>query len=216
MTLEQLRARFRQESGDLKPRYLWSNAEIDQYLNEAEADAARRGGLLVDSTSEASEAVVFAGDLAGDLHPSVVYIRRARRVGGNMLTPRVSRAMDEEVPGWEDNQPSTPIVFVPDWESGKIRLWPTPTVDTAIKMSVVRTPLSPMVNDSDTPEIPARYHDGLVFGALARGYLKRDADTYDPEGAAGFEGRFAAIFGPAVTALDEHWALEQYYDIGHR
>ena len=124
MNLLELRQAFRKETQDLQAPYAWSDEEIDRYLNEAEDDAARRSGLLVDSTSVAAEYDIAAGDEAIELHPSVIYIRRVRPTGGMPWVPRVVRSMDEEIPGWEDTPASVPRVFVPDWESGKLRLWP--------------------------------------------------------------------------------------------
>lgn len=216
MKLSDLRQTFRDETGDTAEPYLWSDDKVDRYLNEAESDAARRAGLLVDSQSEASECEVLASELSGDLHQSVIYIRRARMASGGQLVPRVSRAMDEEFPGWEDSSASTPMIFVPDWQSGKLRLWPNPQSNVTVKMTVVRTPLEKMVADSDEPEIPERYHPALVYGAMARAYLKQDSDTFDAQKSADNEALFAAEFGPRVSAIDEHWAIEQYYDIGQR
>lgn len=217
MNLFDLRTAFRRETGDLKPKYLWSDDEVDRYLNEAADDAARRSGLLVDSTSEATEYPINAGEFIVDLHPSVVYVRRARLDGNRgALYPRVARAMDEDAPGWEDALPSTPMIFVPDWESGKLRLYPPASSSMALRLTVVRTPLSPMTNDCDAPELPSRTHYSLVYGAMEKGYLKSDADAFDPGASARAGERFAAEFGPPVSAMDEHWAIEQYYDIGHR
>lgn len=216
MNRAELRKAFREETGDKSIPPFVSDAEVNRYLNEAEDDAARRSGLLVDSSSEAAEVDLAANDDAIELHSSVIYVRRLRLTPGGTLTPRVARAMDEEVPGWEDTLPSRPAVFVPDWESGKLRLWPPTSAATTAKMTVVRTPLRPMEEDGDSPELPPRCHYALVYGAMARAYRKHDADFFDPEAANRAEEQFTAEFGPPVTALDEHWAIEQYYDVGHR
>lgn len=216
MNLLELRQAFRNETQDLVKPYAWSDDEVDRYLNESEDDAARRSGLLVDSTSDAAEYPVSAGDEVIELHPSVIYVRRLRLTGAGNLTPRVSRSMDEEIPGWEDTPASVPRVFVPDWESGKLRLWPPAATAATAKATVVRTPLKPMERDDDSPELPLRTHYSLVYGAMQRAYLKKDTDFFDPKASERAGAAFTAEFGPPVSALDEHWAIEQYYDVGHR
>ena len=67
------------------------------------------------------------------------------------LNPCVSREMDERVPGWEDSAASTPMVFVPDWETNKLKLWPPTATAIDIKMTVIRTPLTEMLDDEDEP-----------------------------------------------------------------
>lgn len=216
MNLLELRQAFRKETQDLQAPYAWSDEEIDRHLNEAEDDAARRSGLLVDSTSVAAEYDIAAGDEAIELHPSVIYIRRVRPIGGTPWVPRVVRSMDEEIPGWEDTAASETRVFIPDWESGKLRLWPPSARALTVKATVVRTPLRPMASDLDTPELPLRTHYSLVYGAMQRAYLKKDTDFFDPKASERAGAAFTAEFGPPVSALDEHWAIEQYYDVGHR
>lgn len=215
MNLRQLIDAFRARAMDDETPPLWSDEEITEYANEAEEEACRRASLLVDSSSAASQADMAAGDEYVELHESVIYVRRARLGSSGMpLTPVVSRTMDERVPGWELTAAGTPQVFVPDWESGKLRLWPPASASDVVAMTVVRTPLSEMAGDEDEPEIPKRYHRALLDYMLHQGYLKQDADTLDVAKAAKFEERFAAEFGPPSAAIDEHWALEQYHDIG--
>lgn len=214
MNLQQFRDQFRRDTRDDRTPPMWSDDEIDGYANDAEDEACRRALLLVDSTSSAAEVSLSAGDLGVELHPSVIYIRRARSANAGQFSPKVARSMDDEIPGWEDTAPGRPVVFVPDWQSGYLRLWPPSATDDVVRLTVVRTPIKPMTADSDVPEIPTRYHRALLDWMKHLGYQKQDADTMDLVKAAKFEERFAAEFGPASTAKDEHWALEQYYDVG--
>lgn len=217
MNLRELIDRYRLDTGDQVRPYLWSDEEITSYANEAEDETCRRAGLLVDSSSELTQLDVSAGDTTAELGEGVIYVRRVRLLSnGQGLVPRVSRAMDEEIPGWEDASPATPIVFVPDWESGKLRFWPPFAAADTLRLTVVRTPSRPMCADSDSPEIPRRYHAGLLNWMKHLGYQKQDADTFDAAKASRFEERFSAEFGPPSAAIDEHWAAEQYYGIGER
>lgn len=213
MNLGELRDRFRRETNDLVKPYFWSDDELVAWLNEAQEEACRRALLLVDSTSDAAVIDLSAGDIGADLHPSVIFVRRAIRGNGQALIPRVARSMDEEAPGWELAQPSTPYVFVPDWQTGYLRFYPPAKNAETIRLTVVRTPLNPMVNDEDAPEIRSQYHAYLLDWVKSRAYGKQDADSYDPKKADFHEKQFILRFGE-TTAIGEHWALEQYYDVG--
>lgn len=217
MNLSELRTLFRRTTMDLTPKYFWKDDEIDDYANDAVDEACRRASLLVDSTSDVSKISISAGDKYVQLPDSVIYVRRATLAStGRALRPVVSRTMDEEVPGWEDAQASVPIVFVPDWETGKLALWPPTVADDTVRMTVIRTPTGPMVDDDDVPEIAPRFHRSLLDWMLHLAYLKQDADTFDPKKASQHEERFTAEFGQPSSAIDEHFGAEQYYDVGYR
>lgn len=214
MNLGELRARFRSEERDAVAPYLWSDADLNAWLNDAQDEACRRALLLVDSTSAAATASFAANDTGVTLAPSVIYVRRATLASSYLpLTPRVTRTMDEEVPGWENAQASVPRVFVPDWQTGYLRFWPPAAAEGTVRMTVVRTPLAPMESDSDEPEIRAQYHAYLLDWVRARAYSAQDADTYDPKKADKFLAQFVQRFGD-TSPVNEHWALEQYYDVG--
>ncbi len=214
MNLRNFISDFRRDVRDLGKPPMWSDPEIIDFVNQAEDEACRRAGLLVDSSSSITEISVSAGDYAVELDSSVIYVRRVRVQGGQVLQPRVSRSMDEDAPGWEDTPAGNPVIFVPDWESGKLRIWPPFSSAATLRLTVVRTPLNEMLEDSDEPEIPRRYHKSLLDWVKHLAYQKQDADTMDIAKSAQFEERFTAEFGPPSAAIDEHWAAEQYYGVG--
>lgn len=214
MNLRQLIDQFRLDTRDQASKYLWTDDEIIGYANEAVDEACRRALLLVDSSSAASEASLSAGESEIDLHGSVIYVRRLRIVGGHSLPACVARSMDERIPNWEESIASSPQVFVPDWETNKLKLWPPTSTAIDIKLTVIRTPLNEMAEDEDEPEIPSRYHRALLDWMKYLGYSKQDADSMDAQKALKFEERFAGEFGPPQTARDEQWGREQYYDVG--
>ena len=215
MTLAELRARFRSEEHDAVAPYLWADSDLNAWLNEAENEACRRALLLVDSTTAASSVTFLAGAVGIALPASVIYVRRAKLASSGIpLAFRVARTMDEEVPGWEGATASIPRVAVPDWQTGYLRFYPPALAAGTVNMTVVRTPATPMSSDSHTPEIRAQYHSYLLDWVKFRAYSVQDIEVYDPKKAATFEAAFIHRFGD-TSAVNEHWALEQYYDIGH-
>ena len=63
-------------------------------------------------------------------------------------------------------------------------------------------------------EILPRYQPYLLEWVRFRAYSKQDAEVFNPAKAKASEALFISQFGQA-SAVNEHWALEQYYDIGH-
>lgn len=215
MNKGELRTRARREMKDMVKPYFFSDEDIDAWINEAETEAARRAFLLVDSTSAAATVDLSAGELGGDLHPAVIYVRRARLASTKRpLIPKVARTMDEENPSWEDAMASTPMVFVPDWQTGYFRVFPPPKADDTVYLSVVRKPLSEMVADEDSPEIREHYHPMLLDWVKFRAFSTPDSDFFDQKKAERHEAAFVRNFGQAAP-IDEHWAQEQYFDVGN-
>lgn len=219
MNLSQLIDRFRREVADTVKPYIWSDDEAVGYANDAVSEACRRAMLVVDSSSSMTEIRIAAGDAVIELDESIIYVRRAKLDSSSAaLTPIVSRTMDERFPGWEAAGRSAPRVFVPDWESGKIRLYPPANAEDTLRMTVVRVPTEKeelsLSAAEGAPIIPRRYHASLLDWMKHRAYIKPDTDAFNPDKAGKFAESFAVEFGPPSAAIDEHWAAEQYYDVG--
>lgn len=216
MTLSELRDSFRRKSGDLAKPYFFTDAELDEWANEAEVEACRRAHLIVDSQGQIAQLSVAAGESVLDIDSRIIAIRRARLSSGRTLRPVVVRSMDESCPGWENATASTPVIYIPDYQTSAIRLHPPSAAKDTVYLTVVRAPMNRMVEDDDCPEIAERYHSALVEYMLAEGFGTADADMFDPKRVERSAANFAAEFGPKISALDERWQMEQYYDIGER
>lgn len=213
MRLNDLIRIFRAEVDDAVMPYLWSDPDLIEYANDAELEACRRSRLIVDSSTAAiCQIAVVAGTATYALDPRVLFIRRVRLTGLLPLKRKNMQDMDSQFPGWEDAEVSTPSAFIPDFETGKIRLYPTPDAAATLNLMVVRDPLAEMNDDSDTPEIAARYHRSLRFWMMHRAYLKKDADANDPKKAAESLALFEQEFGKKSSALDETWIEREQMD----
>lgn len=211
MTLAELLADARMKSTDDVAPYLWSDAELKGYANEAEREACRRGRLIVDSTSTQVCNITLAANRATTiLSPKVFFVNRAKLVGESLpLTPISYKDLDRQVPGWEDTT-GTPTHFVKDMDSGKFRPYPTPTAATAVRLTVTRMPLCDMTEDTDEPEIRPHLHESLVHWMLYRQYSKPDADTEDEAKAAKHLALFEQEFGKKSSAFDEAWIEREH------
>ena len=214
MTLGELISRFRREVKDMFYPYFFADEDIIAWLNEAEEEACRRAFLIVDSTSTASQLDIAAGDVGSDLDPLVIFVRRATLQSTHRpLIPAVVRSMDEELPGWENAQASVPTRFIPDWQTGYLRLYPPSRSADTIKLTVVRLPVRPMVEEDDEPEIRRQFHAYLLDWAKHRAYNIPDSDFFDAKKSDYHLSVFTQKFGE-TSAISEAWAMEQYYDVG--
>jgi hypothetical protein len=211
MKTSEIIAQFRDMMDDVAAPYLYANTIILRYLNNGENEAARRARLLVDSTTpELTRYTIKAGREWLTLDKRVIFVKRFMITNQTEPVRRAHRDdMDRNVPGWESHTGSV-IGYIPNMETGKLRLYRDPDADYAASLTVVREPLKPMTADENCePEIASRYHDKLVHWMLHEGYLKRDCDAYNPERAADHLALFESEFGKRSSAVDETWIREQ-------
>jgi hypothetical protein len=210
MTLVDLITLFRNEVDDVTQPYLWSDDEAVEFANDAQLEASRRARLLVDSSTPAiTRLAVSAGAALLTLDPRVLFVRRARFAGALPLRRMNMQDMEAYDPFWQDAAPGTPRAFVPDYETGKLLLWPTPDTDGNLQLSVVRDPLADMQADEDSPEIAPRYHRSLRFWMMARAYGKQDSQANDPKKELASLALFEQEFGKKSAAIDEAWIARE-------
>jgi hypothetical protein len=211
MNLEELIDTTRQEIREVTSPSLFTDELLTRYANDAVNEACRRARLLIDSTTVEICLLTFdANDPMAELDQRIIFVRRAKIVGQTRpLSRTVHRELDSERSGWEDETNSIPSHFVTDWQTGYLRLYPTPTATLDVALTVVRLPLAAMVKDADTPEINARYHDSLIHWMKYRCYLTKDADIYDKDEALKCLGLFELEFGKRSSAVDEEWIARE-------
>lgn len=209
MKLRELIELFRQEVDDLTEPQLWSDAEVIDYANDAQNEACRRARLLVDSSTTAIVQLAYTTSGLLTLDPRVLFVRRARLAGQRPLTRKNMQDMESLDPYWQDRSASTPLVFIPDYETGKLLIWPPPLVAGTVLMTVVRDPLAEMSSDQNVPEVAARYHRSLRFWMMVRAYGKQDSEANDPKKMAEAMAMFEQEFGKKSSAIDEAWITRE-------
>ncbi len=194
MTTDDLIAAFRLLADDTELPYLWSTDEVELYLAEAEAEAAIRARLLIDSTTTTYCSVtVVAGTASYALHANVLDVVDCA-LDGELLVRTSREDLNQASSSWPETT-GTPTSFFT--EGGKLALYPNPSVAGSLSLVVVRLPVRPM---GDSPEIPASYHYKLLDWALKLAYAKRDTDTESQSLSEGYAMRFAESFGAPVDA----------------
>ena len=203
MNLRELIDAVREEAHDLAKPYFWSDTFLTRAANDGEAEACRRGHLLRSSTKDMCYTTAMAGDPMVELDESIIDVVRVR-CGLEVLDVAWSDDLDESEPGWEDHTGS-PTHYLMDYETGFLRVYPTPVVDTEIQMTVSHLPENEMVSDSDIPQIKRTSHPALIQWMLHKGYALQDADAFDPQKSARALVEFEKEFGKKTSLRNETW-----------
>jgi hypothetical protein len=162
---------------DIRVPYLWEDGELIQFINDAQNQICEECGVLRDSSTAAiCNVSVVAGTSLYTLDSRVIKVFNAKLGSTYTLLGQTNRDnMDNDYPGWEATT-GTPTDWFND-DTGKIRLYPKPTANSTLYLSVTRYPLAQLANREDTPEISWKYHPLLVNGAIAQAYMKGDTET---------------------------------------
>ena len=204
MTLAQLRALFRADATDSATPYLFSDADVATWLNEAVEEAAIRARLIYEDTDpDVCQISVTPGTVKYTLHPALYELGRVQFTPSGTtvatvvyLTDRVE--LDRIKPQWRHEDPDMPRYAVQDDKT--LLLVPAPLQPGTLTLEGYRLPLTPMSADSDSPEINSAHHRHLVAWALYRAFSRPDAETIDPARAATAEQVFTRMFGIRQTA----------------
>ena len=194
---------FRDMVDDTSAPYLWKDSEIRRYLDEAHREAAERAFLLRDSSTAAvTQVAVVAGTASYTLDRRVIKVESARLPSQTFpLHLTSSPEMDAVMPAWRDLQAaSNRLVLDQEGDFFKATLCGVPTVTETLQLVVFRTPLEPLNTDDDEPEIPRRYHLGLLEWMAHLAYKKRDSETNDDARSQAHAAEFTRIFGEREDA----------------
>src|ERR1700747_3192699 len=197
--------------------YLWTDATLTRYINEAQRRFAVRGLVLRDgSTPEATQVTMVANQGQYVLHPSVIAVVSAQISGRVVDLPRVGhsflnmyRQPEEQwydagylsaLPPGEIRCYGTDEEVTAD-DSGSLsvvnmRVYPVPDTTFAgstVQLRVIRKPMDPLSSPSDVPEIPEDHLLNMLDWAafLALRMVDND-DVTNMARAADFSNRFEA------------------------
>lgn len=199
MNLQELIRRFRVLANDKVAPYFWEDAEVKDWLNDAQAQAAVRGRLLREDTDSAVCRIALqVGQSAYTLHEAVFELISVRLLPFNGDRPRplqlVSREwLDAHLPDWRDCVDPARFAIQDDI---RLRLIGGFEVGDVLALECYRLPLVPMENLADKPEVHQSHHEHLILWPLHKGFSIPDTEVFDPGRAANAEAGFTAYFGP--------------------
>lgn len=197
MTLADLRTMFRRDVADKANGQLWSDSDIDDWLNEAEREACVRAKLIHERANESICKIdAVAGETRYQLNAVIIEITHASLTNSagvssilNILDWREADRLQYDRRA--NTRAPRAIIHHDTW----IDLDCIPDASYTVNMEVYRMPMESMVADSDSPEIGAHHHRHLLHWVKHQAYGVQDADTLDMNKANDFEGRFERYFG---------------------
>jgi hypothetical protein len=215
---------FRSDVGDEKEPFLWTEADVQRYLDDAISEACDRARLIRDTTTAAiCEITVTALTASYALDGRILHFERAKLDNSTVpLEITSTAALDASIPAvprtW---RPRSSFgywsAFGSSWETAKGRpnviaidregagwtgrLVPIPTSDTVLRLHVFRGPLESLTEDADEPEgIESRLHLRLLDWMKHLAYSKQDTETKDAIKAMDYADRFTLAFGGRIDA----------------
>lgn len=176
---------FRSDAQDEVAPYLWSDAEVYSYMDDAQKMFCRLQGGIADATSPATRVVVEAGSEYMNLSPLILKIREARRSPDNrgleLLNFEDLQHNDfGEVQGHSaSSRQGNVSALVLGLDDRKLRLIGTPTETLTISMVVYRLPRETIEGGGQDLEIAEVHHRHLLHWMKHLAHQKQDAEVYD-------------------------------------
>lgn len=206
--------------------YLWSDATLVRYINEAQRRFARRALVIRDNTSDATKVTLVEGQTEYPLDPAAIVALSARLTGDNMDLARAGHtAFDTykqpdtyffDPAQLAQMPPGKPVAYSTDEtlaedDHGSIsvvtlRVYPEPSAEYAsqiIRMRLIRGPSEPLRLTAlkVSPEIPEDHHLEMLDWAAYLALRIVDLDQGSPARAAEFRASFEEHVKTAKNAV---------------
>ena len=199
MNLEDLIRRFRTLAGDTKAPQFWKDADITDWLNDAQVQACVRGRLLLEDANPAMCVIDIEADRhTYPLHRKLYELVRLdyKAAGESCSTPIKVKSrewLDENQPQWRDVHRATRYAIQGETS---IRLVSTPLTAGVLTIEAYRLPAEVMSAPGHEPEIHEASHEHLIQWALHKAFSVPDSQAFDPQRSGLAERAFTAYFGP--------------------
>jgi hypothetical protein len=167
---------FRSDVSDEAAPYLWADAEVFRYMNDAYRMFVRKTGGVADFTSAATQIPVVAGDPVGALDPSVLRVMNAYLVSNN--TPlTILNGPGAAPPTSRAGQVRAMVIGE---QRHAVRWTAIPAADDTVQLSVYRLPLRFITGDAQAfTDVDEDHHIHLLDWMKHLAYRKQDAEAFD-------------------------------------
>ena len=195
MTTTELLALFRSEVRDLELPYLWSDAQVYGFIDDAQKIFCR-------DTYGVADARQFTIAIAPDaewytISPLILKLRDAvNSVTGRSVPIIAVEKMEAEK--MKFNGIKGPIrALISGLEKGVLRAWPIPTLAVTLNLLTFRLPAD--VGAGDDLEIDPQHHRHLLYWVKYLAYDVQDAETYDKQASDKYRAKHDAYCAKALN-----------------
>ena len=175
MNTTQLLAQFRGEVADTELPYLWSDALIYTYIDEAQKQFCRLTEGIEDARSYTLK--IKVGVSWYDLDPAILRIRSAHDQATGREIPVVTTEKLSTMGTWFDGSAGPLRALVSGLEKGSLRALPVPSIASTVELRTFRLPAD--IAAGDDFEIDAQHVLNLLYWVKYRAYSVQDADAGD-------------------------------------
>lgn len=175
MTTTELLALFRSEVFDLELPYLWSDALIYGYIDDAQKQFCRDTNGIADSRS--FTIAIVPGTQWYTFDTKILKLRDAIIQSTGLPMPIIAvEKMEENHMRFDGNVGAT-RALVSGLEENTLRTWPVPNEAMTIELRTFRLPIT--VEAGDDLEIPEQHQRNLLHWVKHRAYSVQDTETFD-------------------------------------
>ena len=220
LTLEQLATLFRQRVDDLPgdivdsstpwqnddAGLLWTNSEICQYADEAQQELFLRRHKKDNTTVAITQITVVASQAAYPFDKRILAIERLKFVDSAakefVLKKTTHGKLDWQRTNWQGDEDGVVDEYIEDFENRSITLYRTPELAGTLFLTVRRLPLTGLTWTLRHKLLEADDENqyDLLDWMMFRAYLKRDAETENPDLAALHKALFDERVGERPSA----------------
>lgn len=181
MTVDELVQFFRMDTSDTIEPFLWSDAEVLVYANEARDQFVRTTGGISDEI----QVPVVKGVAKANVPASVLNFRYAYVTYNTAKVPFVNEG-ELPAPGYgygvkhggvTDTRTGRLVAIEIGNQPDVIRWIPTPVEDDTCTIGVYRLPNAPLSRGGEITEVQPQHHRHLVDYMKFLAYAKHDAET---------------------------------------
>jgi hypothetical protein len=194
MNSTELIAVFRDESGDVEQPYLWSDALLYTYVDDAHKQFCRDTYGIADSRSFKID-IVADGTVWYTIDPQIIKIRDAidTATGLPINLIAVEKMADNHMKF--DGGVGQVKALVTGLDEHAVRAWPIPNEAMTIELRTFRLPADVVAGDEF--EIDPQHVLNLLFWVKYRAYSVQDADARDDKRAADNRAKWDAYCAKA-------------------
>ena len=196
MTTTELLAIFRSEVADEEAPYLWADALIYSYIDDAQKQFCRLTWGIPDAQNFTITLVAATEWYAIDAE--IMEILGAYGSDGRSI-PVMVRGENRARNVVFDGRTGYPQAFFKGMEKGYLRAYPIPITTGTVNLETRRLPAT--VSSGSSFEIDAQYQLGLVAWVKHKAYSKQDSETADPALAKRYEDEFNAYCARSKTEI---------------
>lgn len=230
--LEELRENILRDISDAvstdSDSYLLSDKSLVRYINDAQNKFASQTLCLRDETTPTiTEVTLVVGQETYALDKRVLAVhtargstyRRLKRTTYSFLTGAYGDFTRGNTTAlcWT---PGEPVYFYTDRETGKLGMYPAPSVEFVEKnpklyLRVSRLPLQPLVAEdlASEPEIPEQYHLDMLEWAAYRALMNSDIEVENMPRASSRRARFNEAVTQVKRESDRLLMRELQFDV---